>query len=734
MTLQTIIQQYRTGSEPGRTRDGEAYLPLLGAWLIELALLFNWHRSDRRRRCDLVECEHFCRLTGLVEPDEDELPQPPKVRTRKRDNVELSRWVHTFLQKRHDVTTGQLVAGDLPLFKTIDLLAELLGMTDADRFLLLFTAMLRLFRDFSSAIENQCSEVTTAEFCGVLARLSGLQEHEFYMSVSDRGILVATGLIQINSGNCDLEEKAAILTILAGNLLTPYENVHELCRLFLRRVTPGQLSLAAFPHLAEDSAIVSRYLGNALRDRTTGVNILLHGLPGVGKTEYAKAVAVTLGCELYEITSVDKDGDPIKGEGRLQAYSLCQELLANNGNSLLLFDEIEDVFPTGSGALRQLFGRSREAIVSKAWINRTIEENPVPALWVSNEIGQIDPAYLRRFDYSIRFTVPPAEVRLSVARHHLESFQPPPGWLQRIATVAEMTPGQLARAAKVARVTAGDDQDEARNLVVQTLDRSSALLGHKQQPGAGFQTTGYDLELLNLDTDITLLLSGLQRRRRGTFCFYGAAGTGKSELARHLAAAIGAPLLPYRASDLLDRYVGGTEQQIAGMFQTAQAQRGVLLLDEADSFLADRRQARHSWEVTQVNELLTRMESYDGVFICTTNLMDRLDPACLRRFDFKIRFEPLTPSQGRAMFRQELQRLGGDTTRIDLWEERVARLHGLTPGDFAVVVKQFELLGTTVTPDAFYAGLSRECAAKGAMSRNIGFAVPPQDAIDRQAA
>ncbi len=108
--------------------------------------------------------------------------------------------------------------------------------------------------------------------------------------------------------------------------------------------------------------------------------------------------------------------------------------------------------------------------------------------------------------------------------------------------------------------------------------------------------------------------------------------------------------------------------------------------------------------------------------------------AWLIELDFKIRFEPLTPSQGRAMFRQELQRLGGDTTRIDLWEERVARLHGLTPGDFAVVVKQFDLLGTAVTPDAFYAGLSRECAAKGAMSRNIGFAVPLQDAIVRQAA
>ena len=61
----------------------------------------------------------------------------------------------------------------------------------------------------------------------------------------------------------------------------------------------------------------------------------------------------------------------------------------------------------------------------------------------------------------------------------------------------------------------------------------------------------------------------------------------------------------------------------------------VLILDEAASFLADRRDARANWEITQVNELLTQMEAHNGVFICTTNLMERLDPASLRRFVFR---------------------------------------------------------------------------------------------------
>jgi transitional endoplasmic reticulum ATPase len=95
----------------------------------------------------------------------------------------------------------------------------------------------------------------------------------------------------------------------------------------------------------------------------------------------------------------------------------------------------------------------------------------------------------------------------------------------------------------------------------------------------------------------------------------------------------------------LDKYVGESEKNIADMFAVARQQNAVLVLDEADSFLADRRNAQRSWEVTQVNELLTQMEAFDGIFICTTNLMEKLDPASIRRFAFKVRFDPMTPDQ-----------------------------------------------------------------------------------------
>ena len=70
------------------------------------------------------------------------------------------------------------------------------------------------------------------------------------------------------------------------------------------------------------------------------------------------------------------------------------------------------------------------------------------------------------------------------------------------------------------------------------------------------------------------------------------------------------PLIVKRASDLLSKWVGETEAQIAAAFAEARRREGVLLFDEVDSLLFDRATARTSWEVGQVNELLTWLDRY----------------------------------------------------------------------------------------------------------------------------
>ena len=314
---------------------------------------------------------------------------------------------------------------------------------------------------------------------------------------------------------------------------------------------------------------------------------------------------------------------------------------------------------------------------------------------------------------------------MQIAQHHLQGIatggaaeRVDQTWLEGLAECADLTPGQMERAAKVARLVEADTLSRgetmcAQQRVVQVLERSSRLLGQKKLRPGREMATAYDLAYLHTDTPIANLVESLRLAPGGSLCFYGPPGAGKTALARYIAHALELPVVLRRASDLLSMYVGGSEHNIAEMFEVAGAEPSVLILDEADSFLQSRSEARHSWEITQVNELLTQMEEYEGLFICTTNLLEKLDPASLRRFDWKIVFKAMTASQRWAFFLQEFHLLGGSIDVAQSLQAMVRQqLNGLTPGDFAPVTRQFRLLSRAPSAQEFFERLRAELLVK----------------------
>jgi SpoVK/Ycf46/Vps4 family AAA+-type ATPase len=184
-------------------------------------------------------------------------------------------------------------------------------------------------------------------------------------------------------------------------------------------------------------------------------------------------------------------------------------------------------------------------------------------------------------------------------------------------------------------------------------------------------------------------------------------GTGKTEYVKYLAQKMGLEVLKKRVSDILDMYVGESEKKIAAAFCEAKEDNKFLVFDEADSFLQDRRNAVRSWEVTQVNEMLTWMEVHPLPFACTTNLSDKLDPASLRRFTFKVKFNYLNAAQVKIAFQHFLHI---DYNRF---------IEGLTPADFVLAAKKAEILGLK-NPDELVELLLTEVKAKN-LSGKIGF-------------
>lgn len=702
------------------------YIPLFGVWLLDIALALNWYKPRSPRHLpEVFDDTDFCAMTDMA-PLNDDTSLFSDLEQNEESKPITALYCRKLLLTQRVQLKSIKLSLSLPLFKNIKLLSGLLDLTEADKAVLMFAAGLNLFPGFENAVTQQNEKISTPSFCRLMAKISGIKEDEFHLSFAQDSPLVTSGLIKVDRRVCDLELKVTIMPGFGDVIQARHKNVDDLMTRFMKRAASPSLTLDNFPHLKKDGDLLKSYLSNALTEKTTGVNVLFHGKPGVGKNEFVQALASELNVDLYEVSYADQNGDPIKGEERLRAYALCQKLLARSKNTMLLFDEIEDVFGCGSSMLSLLLGTSDDDHEEsnrngKAWVNRTLESNPVPSIWISNRIRQIDKAYLRRFDLSVCFPTPPHGVRVSIARHHLGCFNPTQSWIERIAANEAISPAQFERAAKVARIASAGGQANPLELVEQSLDRSITLLGQSRTPSRNLLRTGYSLEWLNTDLPIHLLVEGLKKRPRGTFCFYGAAGTGKSELARHISDQIGKPLILKRASDIISKWVGESEKNIATMFAEARQQDAVLVLDEADSFLSDRRDAEHSWEVTQVNELLTQMEAFAGIFICTTNLMCKLDQASLRRFAFKVRFDPLKPDQRIAMFRQELVRLGGDVNNgLDL-EPQLHTLEQLTPGYFAVAARQFELWDEPATPSSLFDALKKECEAKGPTQRIIGF-------------
>jgi SpoVK/Ycf46/Vps4 family AAA+-type ATPase len=573
------------------------------------------------------------------------------------------------------------------------------------------------------AICDVLGDISAHSVVSVLATIIGIPPADVRQALSSDGLLNKTGLLRLDrEEHTNLEYQLSILDEISDVLLNDDQpDIMESLKRFFTQGKKANLKVSDFEHIKSDYEILSRYLKASCTKGLIGSNVLIYGPPGTGKSELVRTLAEDLNHSLYEVTTTDGDDDAIMYQGRVDSYQLCQQVLKRRNDTLILFDEIEDVF-VRDGSMER-FGIRTSTDSKKGWFNMVLEDNKVPAIWVSNVISHIDEAILRRFDYVMELKTPPRKTRIKIINYYTKNLNVSEGWVKKISVNEDLAPGLISRAVKVVKEL--DFKEE--NLVECSLERviSNTLhaMGYDKnlQKGAS-SPISYRPDVLNADYDLVALQEGLRSYGQGRFCLYGPSGTGKSEFARHMSEILDKPLLVKRASDLLDPYVGVTEKEIKGMFDQAQDEEALLLLDEADSFLQDRSRARQSWEVTQVNELLTQMERFEGIFVCSTNLMDNLDQASLRRFDLKIKFDYLKPEQGWELFQQVIADFNAKVEDKDVMEKKVRSLRGLTPGDFATVVRQSRYSRDKLSAQSLLDGLKREIEFKDkGKFKNIGF-------------
>lgn len=182
--------------------------------------------------------------------------------------------------------------------------------------------------------------------------------------------------------------------------------------------------------------------------------------------------------------------------------------------------------------------------------------------------------------------------------------------------------------------------------------------------------------------------------------FYGPPGTGKTMTASLLGKLTGRDVYRIDLSQIVSKYIGETEKNLARIFDQAEHKSWILFFDEADSLFGKRgkvNDARDRYANQEVSFLLQRIEDFDGLVILASNLKSNMDDAFLRRFQSVVAFPFPKPAQ-----------------RKKLWQKLIPSKAKLGSGiNLTEISKKYELSGGSIVNVMQYAALKAIAAGDG---------------------
>ncbi|MCB1614726.1 MAG: AAA family ATPase, partial [Pseudomonadales bacterium] len=435
----------------------------------------------------------------------------------------------------------------------LNILKELIGLSELECKLLVFLSLMTTDYFLHHVCDRWLDELS---WRGIVTSLSVLLDEDprkINDALGKRGRLIASGLLEKEiHGRSDITRSLKLISDeFADCLLSAKCKPEDFLEDKVAHGHVPSLRLADYCHIEEECTVLNRYLQVAIKKRQKGVNILVYGEPGTGKTELARLMAKEVGVNLYEVKTGENDLGFVGGD-RLNAYKAIQSFFAGKP-VLVLFDEMQDVFDDGAS-----FFHKSTAQLQKAEINRLLETNPLPTIWLSNNVSMMDNAFLRRFDMVLKLGVPPAKRRAEILREAGKGLPLDEETIQAFSRHERLSPAIMNRASTVVKsICTGEHKQQAPEVL--TLLFNQTLKAQGFSPIAKKAMAGlpayYDLAYLNADTDLAALVEGVQRNPSARICLYGPPGTGKTAFAQNLAERLDKPMHSKKMSDLLSMYV-----------------------------------------------------------------------------------------------------------------------------------------------------------------------------------
>ena len=585
---------------------------------------------------------------------------------------------------------------------------ELFRLSDTDAKILVFLYAVSQFE----GLETVWTSHTPHGRSRLIAIATGLDENDVANALSSGSRMMVMGLLQTTGGQNSLSVSLTSDVIAAISNRAPQSMKSN----YLLEMNPSSLNLESFTIPETTRRIIRSLIQSPDRH-----HILVVGQPGIGKTEFIRYIARSAGRTplLYRIQS---DSTAAIEFRRITASSY----LIDTNREILVLDECDHILNS-----RSVFAGNADT-VTKGKINSFLDSSECGTIWIVNDADYLDASVRRRFSYVLNYPRPSLRQRSrlwSTIVAHRDELSISAHTIDKLAHRYAVSTGEFTSALAVVDSLATDTTG--------SLDAQSILeeVLRSRSPGAGnpgnYKTEEliddtYDPTVLRTEPDLQRLTGALTLHHgldgdssiQARLLFHGPPGTGKTRFAKHLADSLEMDLLTVTASELLSEFVGRTEKLISAVFRQAQAQDAVLLLDEVDPILSDRTKAIRSWERTQVNQLLTELDSYQGVVIACTNLTTVLDRAVIRRFDAKVEFKALDPSGALTLF----HRYFPNVELTDRTTDALASIPELTPGDFVTAFRRIRFSHLEADADGIIRIIADEVQQRDiGRQRRIGF-------------
>ncbi|HTJ46552.1 MAG TPA: AAA family ATPase [Kofleriaceae bacterium] len=416
-----------------------------------------------------------------------------------------------------------------------------------------------------------------------------------------------------------------------------------------------------------DAAIAS------LARASTGLSVLIHGPEGAGKRAVARRIATALGRPLLAAPLPE-----LLGAAEVVAVREALSWARLHG-AIAYLPGLDAVEPRHERALGAALAAHPDPVV--------VASRDPSAMSIPGHVPFV----------AVRLPRPTFDLRTRAWRHALDGT-PLAGDAAAFAARHILGPGTIDQVVHDARTfaratgaTLGNAEVEAavRRRLTLRLGAFGALVARQAAFGDMVIPDEVESSLRDIIAMVKERATILERwgyarhlglSRGVSALFTGSPGTGKTMAASVIASELGLPLFRIDLASVVSKWVGETEKHLAKIFDEAQSAQALLLFDEADSLFGKRTEVKSSndrYANLEVNYLLQRMETFDGISILTSNLESAIDKAFLRRLNFRVRFPD--PDLGE---------------RALLWQRLVPVEAEVAPDvDFDALARRFEMSG-----------------------------------------